>query len=101
MPATSPLDNKRKPVEHTTDPVGPDLDMDTLFRLLKEHPLDKMVKDVDDRFPGTIEKALSEAARIAEETARRDGEKDIPVFKSHFTIDEIKENFSELTPFSR
>ena len=100
MPTTTPVDNKQEPVEYTTDRVGPDLDRDTLIRLLKEHPLDKMVKDVDDRFPGTIEKALSEAVRIAEETARRNGEKDIPVFKSHFTIDEIKENFSELDPFS-
>lgn len=101
MPTTPPLDNKQEPVEYTTDLVGPDLDRDTLIRLLKEHPLDKMVKDVDERFPGIIEKALSEAARIAEETARWDGERDIPVFKSHFTLDEIKENFSNLDPFSR
>lgn len=116
MPITPPLDNKQEPAEYTTDQVGPDLDRDTLIRLLKEHPLDKMVKDVDDRFPRTIEKALSEAARVAEEATRWEGDPDIqifrdppdfkrdthgawPVHKSKFTMDEIKENFKDFEPF--
>ena len=35
MPTTPPLDNKQEPAENTADQVTPDLDRDTLIRLLE------------------------------------------------------------------
>lgn len=42
MPTTPPLDNKREPVEYTTDPVGPDPDEEALLRFKSKFTFDEI-----------------------------------------------------------
>ena len=73
MPTTPPLDNKQEPAEYATDHVGPDLDRDTLIRLLQ------VFRDPPD--------------------FKRETHGAWPVHKSKFTLDEIKESFMAIEPF--
>lgn len=114
MPITPPPDNKQEQPSYSTDPVGPDLDKDALVRLLKKYPRKAMIEAIERQFPGRIEKVLSEVKDEILDSLRWEGEPDVqifddparethgvwPVFKSKYSMDEIKENFENLDSFS-